>query len=104
MALSIHHAQRDWRGIMRKKENRKSAVLEHSVRARKMPTAVKEQKPAVTPSAKAIATLAAPNPICQVSEADIRLCAYQKWEAAGKPKENDIRFWLQAEQELKTAM
>jgi len=35
-----------------------------------------------------------------VSEEDIRLCAYQKWEAAGKPTGDGAQFWLQAEQEL----
>ncbi len=31
---------------------------------------------------------------------DIRLCAYQKWEAAGRPTGDGIQFWLEAEQEL----
>jgi len=31
---------------------------------------------------------------------DIRLCAYQKWEAAGKPPGDGVPFWLEAEQEL----
>ncbi len=35
-----------------------------------------------------------------VSDEDIRLCAYQKWEAAGKPTGDDVQFWLEAEQEL----
>ena len=30
----------------------------------------------------------------------IRLCAYQKWESAGKPTGDGIQFWLEAEQEL----
>jgi len=34
------------------------------------------------------------------SEEDIRLRAYQKWEAAGRPGGDGMRFWLQAEQEL----
>jgi hypothetical protein len=86
---------------MRKKENQKSAVLEHPVQEKKTPVAAKGQEPPATPAAKAIVALAAPSPNGQVSEADIQLRAYQKWEAAGKPKWNDIRFWLQAEQELK---
>lgn len=36
-----------------------------------------------------------------VTADDIRLCAYQKWEEAGKPTEDGIRFWLEAEQELR---
>ena len=30
----------------------------------------------------------------------IRLCAYQKWERAGKPSGDGIQFWLEAEKEL----
>jgi hypothetical protein len=36
-----------------------------------------------------------------VSEEDIRLRAYQKWEAAGKPCGDGRNFWLEAEQELR---
>jgi hypothetical protein len=35
-----------------------------------------------------------------VSLEDIRLCAYHKWEIAGKPTGDSVRFWLEAEQEL----
>lgn len=35
-----------------------------------------------------------------VSDEDIRLCASQRWEAAGKPNGHGVRFWLEAEQEL----
>jgi len=35
-----------------------------------------------------------------VSDEDVRLAAYQKWEAAGKPAGDGVQFWLQAEQEL----
>ena len=31
---------------------------------------------------------------------DIQLCAFYKWEAAGKPSGNDVPFWLEAEQEV----
>jgi len=34
------------------------------------------------------------------SDEDIRICAYQKWEAAGKPAGDGVQFWLEAEQEL----
>jgi len=34
------------------------------------------------------------------SDQDIRLCAYRKWEAAGKPTGDGVQFWLEAEQEL----
>jgi hypothetical protein len=34
------------------------------------------------------------------SEDAIRLRAYQKWEAAGKPEGNGLRFWLEATQEI----
>ncbi len=35
-----------------------------------------------------------------VSAENIRLCAYRKWEAAGKPTGDSVQFWLEAEQEL----
>lgn len=35
-----------------------------------------------------------------VSEEGIRLCAFRKWENAGKPTGDGIQFWLEAEQEL----
>ena len=31
---------------------------------------------------------------------DIQLCAFYKWEAAGKPSGNDFPFWFEAEQEV----
>lgn len=36
-----------------------------------------------------------------VPEEEIRRCAYQKWERAGKPTDDGVRFWLEAEQELR---
>lgn len=38
-----------------------------------------------------------------VSEEAIRLCAYAKWEAAGKPGGDGTRFWFEAEKELAQA-
>jgi hypothetical protein len=35
-----------------------------------------------------------------VPEGIIRIRAYQKWEAAGKPNGQSLRFWLEAEREL----
>jgi hypothetical protein len=35
-----------------------------------------------------------------VSDEDIRLYAYQKWEAAGQPTGDGVQFWLEAEHEL----
>jgi hypothetical protein len=31
---------------------------------------------------------------------DIQLCAFHKWEAAGKPTGDGTQFWLEAEREL----
>jgi Protein of unknown function (DUF2934) len=36
----------------------------------------------------------------RVSKDDIRLRAYQKWQAAGMPTGDGVRFWLEAEREL----
>ena len=35
------------------------------------------------------------------SDHEIRLRAYLRWEAAGKPQGDESRFWLQAEEELR---
>jgi len=38
----------------------------------------------------------------QLFSADaIRLCAYRKWERAGKPAGDGVQFWLEAEQDLR---
>ena len=34
------------------------------------------------------------------SQEAVRVCAYQKWEAAGKPKGDGVNFWIEAEQEV----
>lgn len=34
------------------------------------------------------------------SQEVIRVHAYQKWEAAGKPNGDGVNFWLEAEQEV----
>ncbi len=35
-----------------------------------------------------------------VSSDEIRLCAYRKWENAGRPQGDGVQFWLEAEREL----
>ncbi|HLW66192.1 MAG TPA: DUF2934 domain-containing protein [Gemmataceae bacterium] len=38
------------------------------------------------------------------SEEDIRLAAYYKWEAAGRPAGDGRNFWAEAEMELRKGM
>jgi Protein of unknown function (DUF2934) len=38
------------------------------------------------------------------SQEVIRVWAYKKWEAAGKPKGDGVNFWLEAERELLPTM
>jgi hypothetical protein len=47
----------------------------------------------------ALDSVFAPNPRTLTLE-DIRVRAYQKWEAAGRPDGDGPRFWLEAEREL----
>lgn len=48
--------------------------------------------------------VAEPSPNGQsASEEAIRLCAYRKWETAGRPDGDGIGFWLEAERELSRA-
>jgi hypothetical protein len=70
---------------------RKSATLGRPAPA----DATSEKKPAVASPVAEPATKGQ-----AVSEDAIRLCAYQKWEAAGKPEGDGIQFWREAEQEL----
>jgi hypothetical protein len=70
---------------------RKAALMTHPASAK----SISVPQPAVAP--------AAGNPVRkgrQVSEEAIRLRAYLKWEGAGKPTGQELRFWLEAEQEL----
>ncbi len=84
------------------------------------PVAPAPVAPARTESANAVASSTAPtvpataqpttttsSPVAnnghdgKVSEEAVRVCAYYKWEQAGKPNEDGIRFWIEAESELK---
>jgi len=38
-----------------------------------------------------------------VDEQTIRLRAYERWEAAGRPEGDGVQFWLDAEKELTAA-
>ena len=38
----------------------------------------------------------------RMTENEIRLCAYRKWVAAGRPIGDGVAFWLEAERELKS--
>lgn len=65
------------------------------------------------PSSPARSTVTATSPVCQVvhaaegdrvqrfpTEDEIRLSAYLRWEAAGKPHGDGLEFWLEAERTL----
>ncbi len=49
-----------------------------------------------------VSTVAEPEPV--VAEDAIRLSAYYKWVAAGRPAGDGVGFWLEAEQELLQAL
>lgn len=51
-------------------------------------------------AAKGIAAAALASDVRSVTLDAIRLRAHQKWEAAGKPEGDCLKFWLDAEQEL----
>jgi hypothetical protein len=42
-------------------------------------------------------------PVPQVDEAGISLLAYQKWQQAGCPEGQDMRFWFEAESQLRAS-
>lgn len=72
----------------------------------------KKTAPLVRPSRKAASDQPAVAPCLgdephhgqSVLEEGIRLRAYEKWEAAGKPQGDGIRFWFEAEEELKALL
>ena len=39
--------------------------------------------------------------LVKVNEADINFVAYEKWEKAGRPDGQDVKFWLDAEAQLR---
>lgn len=55
---------------------------------------------APTPTSAERGNAAAEEPHELVSTEEIRLCAYRKWERAGRPTGDGVRFWLEAEHEL----
>lgn len=69
------------------------ATTQRNKRAKAKPTA-HIPVPAIIPSEPRYVRNGKP------TDEDIRLRAYEKWEAAGRPNGDGIQFWLQAEQEL----
>ena len=63
------------------------------------PASAPAQRGAAAPPRPAPASPARPS----ATEDQVRLCAYLKWEAAGKPTGGDITFWAEAERELRAA-
>jgi hypothetical protein len=65
------------------------------------PTSARPQTPASPQPGAKPASSTSPSYKIVPSEEEIRVRAYQKWEAAGKPAGDGMRFWLDAERELK---
>lgn len=64
-----------------------------------VPTPTQKGTPPATQAAAAVAGVQS-HKAPSVSTEAIQLCAYRKWEQAGKPPDSSMRFWLEAEQEL----
>lgn len=74
--------------------------------ARKSPSTPNTPRELTAKPAKASRTLGVPPPVPngvsdRPAEDEIRILAYEKWEAAGCPEGDAERFWLAAEQELR---
>ncbi len=69
---------------------------------KKSATADRPAPPQPTPEARAAASgrVEPLGPEPTMSAEAIRLLAYRKWEAAGRPAGDGINFWLEAEREL----
>lgn len=68
-----------------------SAKHRHATTAHPAPPPVQETPPANL--------LIPPQPVVPVDDA-VRTRAYQLWEAAGRPEDEGMRFWYEAEKEL----
>jgi len=66
-----------------------------------MPVTIKE--PPKAPVAKSSVKPEVNGSVDRKSEEEIRLLAYLKWEAAGKPTCDGLCYWLEAERELRPA-
>ncbi len=67
-----------------------------------MKTAVLKRSAAPNIATEAILEVAKPPAQPGANHEDkIRLCAYHKWESAGKPAGDGVHFWLEAERELR---
>ena len=58
------------------------------------------QTPAVKSAQAAAPSGTSDGHVTSSRDEQIRQMAYRKWEAAGKPHGDDLRFWLQAEREV----
>ena len=97
-ALELRKAQGGFELITRRPTKKASRTM----RKRAAVSAqVGSVRPTSQPSPAVVSTVAAPSPKGRpLSEEAIRLCAYQRWEAAGKPNGDGVHFWLEAEREL----
>jgi hypothetical protein len=60
----------------------------------------KTMNPPKTRAAKAAVQPEINGAVNEKSEENIRLLAYRKWEAAGRPAGDGLCFWFEAEREL----
>jgi hypothetical protein len=71
--------------------------------AQSIPAAVKpvEAKPiGITPVVNAPVEHTGVKAGAQPCEEDVRIGAYYRWDAAGRPEGDGVHFWLEAEQEI----
>jgi hypothetical protein len=74
--------------------------LERSIVMGKRTETAKRGGPRLDVRISTVAEVAPVRPAKTVNDEDIRLRAYQEWEAAGKPSGDGVRFWLEAERQL----
>ena len=60
-----------------------------------------DNAPTDRPAVPVVSAAGNPAPIAKrAGDGDLRVCAYLKWEAAGKHDGDGTQFWLEAEKEL----
>lgn len=74
-----------------------------SKKIKNLPPAKSSETAIQSPAAVATVSTAPAHNGQPISDDAIRLHAYLKWEATGRPQGDSVRFWLEAEHELSHA-
>jgi len=84
--------------VIRRRDLKQNRIKQRAA-AKELQEYLTAPAPSLTPITMTEAPIPALNPQ-QVLEEEVRLQAYLKWEAAGRPPGDGADFWISAEREL----